>query len=91
MASAASLPRERASADAEDCAAAAFSRTIRRYSAAEQRPCAIIQVLRAIVSNDDVAIWPIMIGNDTAPAAVRLLERLRLFILAIWPVAEELQ
>src|SRR5512134_3713124 len=52
-ASALSLPREDTSADAEQCAARAFSSTIRRYSAAEQRPCAIIQVLRAIVSNEE--------------------------------------
>jgi hypothetical protein len=83
-ASALPLPREHASADAEQCAARAFSSTIRRYSAAEQRPCAIIHVLRAIVSNEESVISPIIIGNDSAPAVVRLLGRVRAFMLAIW-------
>ena len=87
-ASALSLPREDTSADAEQCAARAFSSTIRRYSAAEQRPCAIIQVLRAIVSNEESVMSPIIIGNDSAPAVVRLLGRLRAFMLAIWLAAK---
>lgn len=86
-ASALSLPREHASADAEQCAARAFSSTIRRYSAAEQRPCAIIHVLRAIVSNEESVMSPIIIGNASAPALVRLLGRLRAFMLAIWLAA----
>src|SRR5512132_1927854 len=65
--------------------------TIRRYSAAEQRPCAIIQVLRAIVSNEENVISPIIIGNDSAPAVVRLLGRLRAFMLAIWLAARGVQ
>ena len=87
-ASALSLPREDTSADAEQCAARAFSSTIRRYSAAEQRPCAIIQVLRAIVSNEESVMSLIIIGNDSAPAVVRLLGRLRAFMLAIWLAAK---
>ena len=87
-ASALSLPREDTSADAEQCAARAFSSTIRRYSAAEQRPCAIIQVLRAIVSNEESVMSLIISGNDIAPAVVRLLGRLRAFMLAIWLAAK---
>ena len=80
-ASALSSPREYASADAEQYAARAFSKTIRRYSAAEQRPCAIIQVLRAIVSNEESVMSLIIIGNESV---VRPLGRLRAFMLAIW-------
>ncbi len=90
-ASALSLPREDTSADAEHCAARAFSSTIRRYSAAEQRPCAIIHVLRAIVSNEESVMSLIISGNDSAPAVVRLLGRLRAFMLAIWLAAKGLQ
>ena len=82
--SALSLPREHASADAEQYAARAFSKTIRRYSAAEQRPCAIIHVLRAIVSNEESVMSPIIIGNESV---VRLLGRLGAFMVAIWLAA----
>ena len=58
--------------------------TIRRYSATEQRHCAIIHVLRAIVSNEESVMSPIIIGNESV---VRLLRRLRAFMLAIWLAA----
>jgi transposase-like protein len=70
----------RASADAlfEDdssrpvsTAAAAFSWTMRRYSAAEQELCAIIKVRRAIVSQDAQASSVIIKGAGTAGRRLR--------------------
>ncbi len=59
-ASTAAWPRPIVSAVRERCAAATFSADMRRYSAGEQVPCAIIIERRMIVSQDATANWLIM-------------------------------
>jgi DDE_Tnp_1-associated len=57
----AALPRPRMSAAVENCIAATFSATMRRYSAGVHVPCAIIRARRKIVSQDAAASRAIII------------------------------
>jgi hypothetical protein len=57
------LPRPVISASVDACMAAAFSMTIRWYSAALQVPCAIIRLRRYMVSHDASVSWVIMAGR----------------------------
>jgi hypothetical protein len=47
----------------EACIAAAFSMTMRWYSAALQVPCAIMKVRRQTVSQDANVNWAIIVGR----------------------------
>src|SRR4029077_2899958 len=65
MADAFPLPGAESMTCAERWAAVAFSRTMRRYSAAEQLPVAIIQLRHAIVSHEQTISSAAITGSGT--------------------------
>jgi hypothetical protein len=78
MADAFRLPRAESMTRAERCAAVAFSRTMRRYSAAEQLPVAIIQLRHAIVSHEHTISSAAITGSGTT------VRRFTFFIARRW-------
>ena len=84
-------PRSRASAAADSCAAADFSNTIRRCSAAVHRPSAISRVRWLIVCTDDQNVSASISDSESAPADFSRLLRFRRAMSLKWWEASGVQ